>query len=170
MRLSPHPAALNPGHSGGAGPLTASELQQLEATLLPALERHHLRLLAHGLRTLQQIAAESPCLPPGALPEQPAIAAWLLQQPALAGDPGFANTLSLQLRNSGEELQALALTGGRNSALDLELGDLIRWAQAAADARVLTPPPTAPPAEPAGPPAPLASQGDHPPNGPSPQP
>ena len=30
--------------------LSEHDLQELESTLLPALERHHLRLLAHGLR------------------------------------------------------------------------------------------------------------------------
>jgi hypothetical protein len=35
--------------------IEASELAELEATLLPALERHHLRLLAHGLRTFQAV-------------------------------------------------------------------------------------------------------------------
>ena len=36
--------------------IEADELAELESTLLPALERHHLRLLAHGLRTFQTVA------------------------------------------------------------------------------------------------------------------
>jgi hypothetical protein len=36
--------------------LDPQELNLLDSTLLPSLERHHLRLLAHGLRTLQAAA------------------------------------------------------------------------------------------------------------------
>ena len=36
--------------------LSEQDLGELESTLLPALERHHLRLLAHSLRCLQQAA------------------------------------------------------------------------------------------------------------------
>ena len=39
--------------------LSEHDLQELESSLLPALERHHLRLLAHSLRCLQQAAAGS---------------------------------------------------------------------------------------------------------------
>ena len=39
--------------------LSETDLQELESSLLPALERHHLRLLAHSLRCLQ-LAATSP--------------------------------------------------------------------------------------------------------------
>ena len=46
--------------------LSEADLSELESTLLPAFERHHLRLLAHSLRCLQQAAAQGEDLPEGA--------------------------------------------------------------------------------------------------------
>ena len=103
------------------GPLSAAELAELEATLLPALERHHLRLLAHSLRSLQAIAAHQPA---GALPDHDAMRAWASQQPALADSPCFQAVLVEQLEAAGRQLQQLATSLGR-SPLALELGDLI---------------------------------------------
>ena len=103
------------------GPLSAAELAELEATLLPALERHHLRLLAHSLRSLQAIAAHQPA---GALPDHDVMRAWASQQPALADAPYFQAVLVEQLEAAGRQLQQLATTLGR-SPLALELGDLI---------------------------------------------
>jgi len=103
------------------GPLSAAELAELEATLLPALERHHLRLLAHSLRSLQAMAAHQPA---GALPDHDAMRAWASQQPALADSPCFQAVLVEQLEEAGRQLQQLATSLGR-SPLALELGDLI---------------------------------------------
>ena len=102
-------------------PLSAAELAELEATLLPALERHHLRLLAHSLRSLQAIAAHQPA---GALPGRDAMRAWASQQPALADAPCFQAVLVEQLEAAGRQLQQLATTLNR-APLALELGDLI---------------------------------------------
>lgn len=102
-------------------PLSTAELAELEATLLPALERHHLRLLAHSLRSLQAIAAQQPA---GALPGHDAMRAWASQQPALADSPRFQEVLVEQLEAAGGQLQQLAATLGR-APLALELGDLI---------------------------------------------
>ena len=102
-------------------PLSAAELAELEATLLPALERHHLRLLAHSLRSLQAVATHQPA---GALPGHDAICAWASQQPALADAPCFQAVLVEQLEAAGRQLQQLATTLGR-APLALELGDLI---------------------------------------------
>ena len=102
-------------------PLSAAELAELEATLLPALERHHLRLLAHSLRSLQAIAAHQPA---GALPGRDAMRAWASQQPALADAPCFQAVLVEQLEAAGRQLRQLATTLNR-APLTLELGDLI---------------------------------------------
>lgn len=102
-------------------PLSAAELAELEATLLPALERHYLRLLAHSLRSLQAISAHQPA---GALPGHDAICAWASQQPALADAPCFQAVLVEQLGAAGRQLQQLATTLNR-APLALELGDLI---------------------------------------------
>ncbi len=114
-------------------PLTTAELAELESTLLPALERHHLRLLAHGLRTLQAIAGREE----GPPPPLEAIEAWILQQPAIAGDAPFARAFAAQLKATGAQLTAIGEASGR-SALALELDALITWAQAQADGRLQT--------------------------------
>jgi len=134
---------------GPSGPLSAAEVTQLESTLLPALERHHLRLLAHALRTLQQVQHGQPGGRQG-LPDPTTIEPWLLQQPGIGDDAGFAHQLAVQLSQAGRQLEALASDLGID-ALALELEHLISWAQQQADQRLITPPHTTrqePPAEP----------------------
>ena len=111
--------------------IEASELAALESTLLPALERHHLRLLAHGLRTFQSVAG----LRQGPLPASDALAVWASGQPQLAGDPGFAATFLDQLAGLGEQLESIAARRGC-APLALELPDLIRWAEQQAQERL----------------------------------
>lgn len=110
--------------------LTPEEVAELESTLLPALERHHLRLLAHGLRTLQQIAGGRRGDPPDA----GQIRDWVLRQPATAGDQGFADAFTAQLVSVADQLRAIA--GPSRPALELELDALERWARRQADRRV----------------------------------
>ena len=136
------------------GPLSPGELSQLEATLLPALERHHLRLLAHALRTLQQVQQQAGNLH---LPEPAAIEQWLLEQPSLDQDPDFRRQLAVQLSNAGRQLEELAVQRGV-APLALELEALINWAQQQANQRLATTAvaaavAAAPPTEPPGPPA-----------------
>ena len=104
--------------------IEASELAELESTLLPTLERHHLRLLAHGLRTFQSVAGRRQ----GPLPASDALAVWATGQPQLAGDPGFAATFLDQLAGLGDQLESIALQRGTDP-LALELTDLITWAE-----------------------------------------
>ena len=126
--------------------IEARELAELEATLLPALERHHLRLLAHGLRTFQSVAGRRN----GPLPTSEALAVWASGQPQLAGDPGFAATFLDQLAGLGHQLEAIAARRGCGP-LALELADLIGWAQLQARDRLdLAPLRTDPAAPPPG--------------------
>ena len=111
--------------------IEASELAELEATLLPALERHHLRLLAHGLRTFQAVAGRRQ----GPLPAGDALAVWATSQPQLAGDPGFAATFLDQLAGLGDQLESIAVRRG-SEPLSLELADLIGWAEHQAQERL----------------------------------
>ena len=106
------------------GPLTPAELTALDAALLPSRERHQLRLLAHGLRTLQQIAGRRA----GPPPELAAIQAWAHQQPSIGDDETFVSAFSIQLQVAGQQLSQLA--GDRpGGALALELSELINAAQ-----------------------------------------
>lgn len=117
----------------GAGPLSAEELISLESTLLPALERHHLRLLAHGLRTLQAIAGRRSGQPPG----PGAIAAWGCRHPQLADDPDFQQVLAEQLATIAAQLVAIAASRDCDP-LALSLDDLGQWAVQQADQRLGT--------------------------------
>lgn len=116
---------------GMQGPLSANELAELEATLLPALERHHLRLLAHGLRTLQAIAARRE----GSPPDRTALNHWACGVPQLSDDPSFRHTFLDQLEAAGRQLESIA-SGLGSTALALELPELCRSAKAAADQRL----------------------------------
>lgn len=109
--------------------LTEAELHELESTLLPALERHHLRLLAHSLRTLQAISGHRG----GAAPQPETIARWAAGQPELAEDPLFRDAFVRQLGKAVAQLQAIAAP---RQPLDLELSDLVAWARHEADLRV----------------------------------
>ncbi|MEB3330983.1 MAG: hypothetical protein VKI83_00610 [Synechococcaceae cyanobacterium] len=127
-------------------PLTTEELHTLESTLLPARERHHLRLLAHGLRTLQVIAGRRS----GPLPDRVAIAAWARSQPVIADDPAFAGAFLEQLDQLGRTLQRISsetaaqgeISAGQVSTgsgpLGLGLEDLVGWSLSQADDRLGT--------------------------------
>ena len=118
------------------GPLSPAELAELESTLLPALERHHLRLLAHGLRTLQAIAAADGAQPGSDdLPDRSAIRSWAADQPPIAQDRAFIEVLSSQLESAGRQLEQLAAELGR-PPLSLELRDLIAWTRNQANQRI----------------------------------
>lgn len=112
-------------------PLSEAEVQQLDATLLPALERHHLRLLAHGLRTLQAIGTD----PEALLPTREALEAWTNQQPQLQADPAFAQLLTTQLLVLGRQLEEIAAPLDI-PPLALTLDHLIGWADEQARQRV----------------------------------
>jgi hypothetical protein len=117
-------------------PLTLAELAELEATLLPALERHHLRLLAHGLRTLQAISrSTAAAFELGPLPDRAAIGAWLQLQPPIADDAAFQAALAKQLVATGWQLERIAAELNR-APLALELADLSAWATRQADRRL----------------------------------
>jgi hypothetical protein len=115
----------------GSSPLSQAEAEVLDATLLPHLERHHLRLLAHGLRSFQAMAGRQE----GSLPSAALLDHWLAQQPELAGDAGFRHAFRQQLISLGQQLQQIAATAGC-TPLALSLEQLIHWAKAQADSRL----------------------------------
>lgn len=113
------------------GPLSLAEAQQLDTCLLPALERHHLRLLAHGLRTVQAIAG----VRKGPIPSRACLEGWVLRQPHAAADPAFARVFLEQLLGLGSQLESVAMSQGC-SPLELRLEQLMAWAGARADERL----------------------------------
>ena len=115
--------------------LSEGDLAELESTLLPALERHHLRLLAHSLRCLQQAAGDGE-----PLPDPQRLTAWAQRQSNLAVDPTFIPVLVEQLGKAAVQLEQIAVEQGR-TPLELQIADLVSWGQRQADQRLaLTPP------------------------------
>ena len=127
MSPDPNPANVTATATASAtpgGPLNPAELAELEAPSLPSRERHQLRLLAHGLRTLQQIAGRHQ----GPPPPLAAIEAWARQQPSIGDDDSFIGVFAHQLQLVGQQLSDLA--GDRpGGALALELSELIHFVQ-----------------------------------------
>jgi hypothetical protein len=119
------------GPADEAGPLRHEEATLLEATLLPHLERHHLRLLAHGLRSFQAMVGRCH----GELPSARDLENWLAQQPGLEADPGFRDCFRQQLIGLGQQLEQIAAEL-HCTPLALSLDQLIGWATAQADARL----------------------------------
>ena len=113
--------------------LSEADLIALESTLLPALERHHLRLLAHSLRCLQQASGDV-----GSLPEGEQLTAWAQRQPNLAVDPTFIPVLVEQLGKAALQLDAIGEQLGK-PALQLDIQDLLLWGQGQADQRLRSP-------------------------------
>lgn len=121
------------------GPLTPAEVQELDSTLLPALERHHLRLLAHGLRSLQSAAGRRH----GSLPDREQLRHWILSQPQAADAPEFAQDFMHQLQKLGAQLEVIAVTQ-HCEPLALSLDQLTRWARHQADQRTSNHTPSTP--------------------------
>ena len=117
-----------------AGPLSTADLQLLESSLLPSLERHHLRLLAHSLRCLQEVAG--PCA--AAIPSPQQLEEWLANQSQLKADPAFQQAFQQQLEKMATQLELIAAALAKQP-LELDLTDLCCWADGQARSR-LTPP------------------------------
>jgi len=130
--MEPQPHSPGSASPASASPLSAEEVNRLDASLLPALERHHLRLLAHGLHTLQAVAGPQAS---GALPDRAALEAWARQQPMLQADPAFAASFCDQLGVLASQLEAIARPL-QQPPLSLELEQLIQWAEAQAQERL----------------------------------
>lgn len=119
------------GVPDASSPLSRAEAELLDSTLLPHLERHHLRLLAHGLRSFQAMGSRSE----GSLPTPQELDRWLEQQPGLADDPGFREAFRQQLIGLGQQLEQIAAQAG-STPLTLSLEQLIHWARAQANSRL----------------------------------
>ena len=101
-------------------------IERIDSTMLPQLDRHHLRVLSHCLDSFQTMAAPQTT---GAIPNEEQRRRWCQQQPVVAEDPAFLNTLLLQLKAAAEQLDQLALELGK-PPLALTLDDLISAAEA----------------------------------------
>ena len=106
--------------------INRATIEQIDATLLPQLDRHHLRVLSHCLDSFQAMAG---CEATGAIPDEDQQRLWCRQQPVVADDPAFLETLLQQLRAAADQLDQLAIELGK-PPLALTLDDLINAAEA----------------------------------------
>ena len=99
-------------------------IARIDATLLPQLDRHHLRLLAHCLSSFREMSSNVD----GALPNAALRRQWCEQQPVVANDPQFLRVLLDQLNNAAHQLENVA-EQCHKVPLDLNLDDLIAAAE-----------------------------------------
>ena len=100
--------------------IDSATIHRIDASLLPQLERHHLRLLAHCLDSFRTMAEEGSSTIPG----HERWRLWCEQQPVIAEDPSFLNTLLEQLAVAAEQLERLAKQA-KKQPLDLSIDDRI---------------------------------------------
>tara|TARA_B100001094_G_C18067147_1_gene738061 strand:+ start:577 stop:960 length:384 start_codon:yes stop_codon:yes gene_type:complete len=109
-----------------SGPLNRQQIERIDATLLPAVDRHLLRLQAHCLATFKQIAMPAQ---EGPLPTRDHWQDWCDRQPQLANDADFREQLMMQFTVIASQLEELARQL-KLTPLELKLNDLIRDAEA----------------------------------------
>ena len=111
--------------SADSSPLDRPQIERIDATLLPAVDRHLLRLQAHCLATFQQIAMP---LKQGPLPTRDRWQDWCDDQPQLASDEEFREQLMMQFTVIASQLEELA-NQLELTPLELKLNDLINNAE-----------------------------------------
>ena len=104
--------------------IDAETIARIDATLLPQLDRHHLRLLAHCLASFRMMVPDLD----GALPNAALRRQWCEQQPVVADDPQFLILLLNQLNNAADQLEEMADDCSK-APLELSLDDLIAAAE-----------------------------------------
>ena len=105
--------------------LSIDEQHWIKILSLASKEQQKLRLLSHGLRTLQTLASRHQ----GESPSSATLESWGLGQPQIAEDPGFAQAFVRELVGLGALLDRLA-TQRSTTPLSLELADLLIWIEA----------------------------------------
>ena len=104
--------------------INADAIARIDSTLLPQLDRHHLRLLFHCLDSFLDMGPNSG----KRLPDSTLRREWCERQPGVAGDPSFVEELLRQFDAAAEQLEDLA--DRRNKPpLELTLDDLIEDAE-----------------------------------------
>lgn len=108
------------------GPLSREAIERIDATQLPQLDRHHLRLLSHCLISFQTMQPQSA---EGALPTETTRRLWCLGQPRIAEDPRFLDVMLEQLDVAAVQLEQIA-EDQQMAPIDLTLEQLIRAMEA----------------------------------------
>ncbi len=103
--------------------ISLKEIEQIDATLLPNLDKHHLRLLAHCLVCFKEMSKESK---EGPLPSKVERTNWCYKQPSLLKEKSFIPIFLEQLESAAQQLEQISSTLGI-SPLELTIKDLISY-------------------------------------------
>ena len=104
--------------------INADAIVRIDSTLLPQLDRHHLRLLFHCLDSFLAMEPTSG----KHLPDKAVRREWCERQPVVASDPSFVSELLRQFDAAAEQLEELAQRCNKQP-LELTLDDLIQDAE-----------------------------------------
>ena len=85
--------------------ISFTDIEKIDATQLPIIDRHYLRLMAHCLACFKSIANGASF---GPFPEESYRLRWCLEQPNFGQDRAFISTLLVQLASAGHQLETLA--------------------------------------------------------------
>tara|TARA_B100000700_G_C14823178_1_gene750984 strand:- start:140 stop:481 length:342 start_codon:yes stop_codon:yes gene_type:complete len=105
-------------------PLGIEEIQQIEATSLSSLDRHHLRILAHCLACFKEIANNPK---EGSFPDEFERHKWLVNHSEFKNDQAFLSVLLEQFSAAASQLEKIASIV-QVSPLELTLENLIQAA------------------------------------------
>ena len=105
------------------GRLSEEEMEKIDSTNLPLMDRHYLRLLAHCLNCFKSIALEKG-MTLGSLPNSRERYEWCLKQAAFASEKTFIPIFLEQLEVAAAKLNLIA-TDYAISPLELDLSDLM---------------------------------------------
>ena len=120
--LGKHISAVSIQNPVTESPLSLEELELIDSTALPNLERHHLRLLAHCLNCFKRMSNGAL---KGPFPTHQERLQRCLRQPSLQEEIPFIYTLLDQLASASSQLEELA-TQVDLTPLELTLDDLIQ--------------------------------------------
>ncbi len=105
----------------GSTSLTKEDIARIDATGLPGLDRHYLRLLAHCLSAFQEMANGATA---GPFPDEHVRLKWCQAQSSIANEEDFISVLLQQLSLAARQLEKISSLYGV-SPLELTLDDLI---------------------------------------------
>ena len=104
-------------------PISLQDIEKIASTHLSAVEKHHLRLLAHCLACFQEMQKERSIQ---SLPTENIRLEWLHQQQKFAKDEGFIHLLNEQFSSAANQLSQISQTLNI-PPLELTLDDLIQF-------------------------------------------
>ncbi len=107
---------------GTSSPLNMAEIELIDSTFFPSIDKHHLRLLAHCLRSFQEMKQDAT---DGQLPDDKQCLIWCQSQANLTKEKKFILVLIEQMSSARRQLEQIA-EEFEKPPLKLTLTDLIK--------------------------------------------